>query len=246
MLKYYLTAWKFVNEHKLYRFFLLSMFLYLLVFLLSLVPVYFLASSLNHFIEHVSFVIYIREKFSYIKWLLTLFNLGIIIALAYWVSYIYKYIFLAIASPLYAYISDKVYEKLFQQSIPFSFPFFIKNVLRGICISLINVVRQTFYIMLLLLLSVIPGVGIFFVIINIIIDAYYYGFSMLDYNCERENFSVSKSRRLINTYKWNAITIGFPLWLSLAVPVIGTIFFAPLSCIAATILFYEKKWHLNE
>lgn len=245
-IKYYFSAWKFINEHRLYRLFLFSVLLYFVVFIISIVPVYFLAQSIYQFIHQVPIVIYFKEKFSYFSFIISLFNISVFVTIAYAITNIYKYIFLAIASPLYAYISDKVYEKIFQQSIPFSLAVFIKNVFRGIRISLINVVRQTFFFVLLFLLSIIPFVGVIFIFINIIIDAYYYGFSMLDYNCERENYSVSKSRRLIFSHKWNAISIGFPLWLSLAVPVIGTIFFAPLSCIAATILFYEKKWHLNE
>lgn len=246
VIKYYLSAWQFINEHKLYRFFLFSVCLYLVVFIISLIPIYFIAIKLMDFIHHIPLIEYIKEKFSYFSFLLTLFNISVYISIAYTISYIYKYIFLAIASPLYAYISDKVYEIIFQQSIPFSLPIFIKNVLRGIRISLINVVRQSFFFILLMLLSFIPLVGIMFVFLNILMEAYYYGFSMIDYNCERENYSVSKSRHLIYTHKWNAISIGFPLWLSLAVPIVGTIFIAPLSCIASTILFYEKKWHLNE
>ena len=102
-----------------------------------------------------------------------------------------------------------------------------------------NAFRQLFFTLLLFLLSMIPVVGILFTLLILCLDCYYYGFSMLDYNCERHQMSVRESRNFIFAHKGAALGNGFILYLSLLIPFIGVIFVAPLSVIASTLHFYK-------
>ncbi len=144
-----------------------------------------------------------------------------------------------IASPLYAYISEKTAEYNQGTQMKFSFGQFLLDIKRGVYISGINALRQLLFTIFLFLLSLIPLVGFLFTLLILCLDCYYYGFSMLDYNCERHQMNVKVSRTFIYAHKGAALGNGFIMYLSLLIPFVGVIFVAPLSVIASTLHFYK-------
>ena len=102
-----------------------------------------------------------------------------------------------VGSPVFAYISEKTESILEGRDFPFSFKQLMKDAWRGIKLALRNAVWQSIYIFSLLLLSLLPLVGWISPLIALLVECYYYGFSMLDYSCERNKLSPSQSIEFI-------------------------------------------------
>jgi CysZ protein len=160
-----------------------------------------------HWIKSFSWIGKILQWLFYLSSLIILFSF-------------FKYIFLALASPLYAYISERTAECLSGRVIPFNLQQFLSDIVRGIRISMHSFFRQLLMI--------------------VVLDCYYYGFSMLDYSCERQKMNVTSSRAFLSARKGLAIGNGIPMYLSLLIPFVGFVLMAPFTVVAATISFHEE------
>lgn len=155
---------------------------------------------------------------------------------------LFKYLFLIIGSPLFAYLSEKTDAILSGRDFPFSWPQLFKDMVRGIKLSLRNTLWQTVYAIFLLILSLIPVVGWVMPVVVLFVECYYYGFSMLDYSCERHKLSPTQSIEFIGKHKGLAIGNGMVFYLMHLVPIVGWVLAPAYAVIAATIsLYYQNK-----
>jgi CysZ protein len=155
---------------------------------------------------------------------------------------LFKYLFLIIGSPVFAYLSEKTEAILEGRDFPFSFKQLLKDIIRGIRLALRNALWQTVYVVSLLILSFVPVVGWIVPVISVFIECYYYGFSMLDYSCERHRMSPSASIEFIGKHKGLAIGNGLVFYVMHAVPFLGWVLAPAYAVIAATLsLYYQNK-----
>ena len=168
---------------------------------------------------------------------------GIILWLILMLFYfsLFKYLWLIVGSPIFAYLSEKTEAIIEGKDYPFSWKQLLTDILRGIRIAIRNTLWQTVYTVSILLLSLIPVVGWVTPVFALLIECYYYGFSMLDYSCERNKLSVSQSINFIGSRKGLAIGNGMLFYLMHLVPVIGWIFAPAYAVIAATLSMYPMK-----
>jgi CysZ protein len=236
----YFEAYRFVKANQLGKIIFYSCVAYLVLFLLSGWLLWLGLEQVSACVLESSWV---KNKLAWLyryDWIMTSTKIGLFLSGLFFYLSVFKFVFLAIASPMYAFISETTAEILNQTQHPFSTKQFLHDVYRGIRISVINLMRQLFFTLTMMLLSFIPVIGWVFNIIILWIDAYYYGFSMIDYNCERHNMSVAESRKFIASHKGMALGNGLVAVFSLFVPLVGIIIMAPLSAIAATLHFYKK------
>jgi CysZ protein len=113
--------------------------------------------------------------------------------------------------------------------------------MRGIRIAIRNTLWQTVYTFSILIISLIPVVGWVTPVFALLIECYYYGFSMLDYSCERNKLSVSQSINFIGGRKGLAIGNGLLFYLMHLVPIVGWIFAPAYAVVAATLSMYPMK-----
>ena len=154
---------------------------------------------------------------------------------------LFKYLFLIIGSPLFAYLSEKTESIIEGKDYPFSLKQLLKDVVRGIKLALRNTLWQTVYTVSLLILSFFPVVGWITPMITLFIECYYYGFSMLDYSCERHKLSPSESITYIGNHKGLAIGNGMVFYLMHLVPIVGWVLAPSYAVVAATISVYHQK-----
>jgi CysZ protein len=176
-------------------------------------------------------------------WVQTLMRWAIFLSSFFLFVSVYKYLFLALASPLFAWLSESAAEALQGRTYPFSLGQFLHDAGRGILISLRNFLAQLSLTILLFILSLIPAVGWIFSLCILLLDCYYYGFSMMDYNCERHRMSMRTARGYIRKHAGLAIGNGLVMYFSLAIPFLGAAIIAPLSAVAAAITFYRYTPH---
>src|SRR3954464_5127180 len=81
-----------------------------------------------------------------------------IILLLFYFS-LFKYLFLIVGSPLFAYLSEKTEALLEGKDYPFNLKQILKDIYRGIRLALRNSLWQTVYTISILILSLFPVVG---------------------------------------------------------------------------------------
>ncbi len=154
---------------------------------------------------------------------------------------LFKYLFLIIGSPLFAYLSEKTESIIEGKDYPFDLKQLLKDVVRGVKLALRNTLWQTVYMISLLILSFFPLIGWITPLITLFIECYYYGFSMLDYSCERHKLSPAESISYIGNHKGLAIGNGMVFYLMHLVPVVGWVLAPSYAVVAATISLYHQK-----
>jgi CysZ protein len=97
------------------------------------------------------------------------------------------------------------------------------------------------YTIFILLLSLVPLVGSIAPVISGLVECYYYGFSMLDYSCERHKLSPSDSINFITQRRGLAIGNGLVFYLMHFVPFVGWVLAPSYALIAATISIYHQN-----
>lgn len=148
---------------------------------------------------------------------------------------LFKYFFLIVGSPIFAYLSEKTESIITGQDFPFSFKQLLKDMARGIMLALRNTLWQTVYMLSILLLSWFPVLGWMTPLLAILIECYYYGFSMLDYSMERHKKTSSQSIHFIGTHKGLAIGNGLVFYLLHLLPFVGWVLAPSYAVIAATL-----------
>jgi CysZ protein len=154
---------------------------------------------------------------------------------------LFKYIFLILGSPVFAYLSEKTEAIMEGKDFPFSFAQLLKDIARGVKLAIRNTLWQTVYAVSLLILSFFPIVGWITPVIALSIECYYYGFSMLDYSCERHKLSPAESIAFIGRHKGLAVGNGMVFYLMHFVPIVGWVLAPAYAVIAATISIYHQK-----
>jgi len=102
-----------------------------------------------------------------------------------------------------------------------------------------NMIWQTVYSISLLLLSLIPVAGWITPLIALFVECYYYGFSMMDYSCERQKLTASQSTAFITKHRGLAIGNGLVFYLMHVVILAGWLLAPAYAVIAATLSLYK-------
>ena len=237
----YGEAHRFIVKHKLWQWILIPGLIYAVMFFSGIVIFW---KSSDFFIEKVLGIAGLNDVQGFLKFLLIFGSviLKLIIMLLYFS--LFKYLFLIIGSPLFAYLSEKTEAIIEGKDFPFSFKQLLHDIARGIKIALRNTLWQTVYTVSILILSLIPFIGWFTPFFALLIECYYFGFSMLDYSCERNKLSTSQSIAFISRHKGLAIGNGIVFYLMHLVVLVGWILAPSYAVIAATLSLLKTKEQL--
>ena len=239
----YLEAHRFIVKHRLWKWIFIPGILYAILFG---VGIYFFWISSGQAIDYFLSVTGVKNWMYTLEgsWLKFLFIFGqVILQLVLLLFYfsLFKYLFLIIGSPLFAYLSEKTEAIMEGRDFPVSFVQLLKDVVRGIKLALRNTLWQTIYTLSILILSFIPFAGWFTPLIALIIECYFLGFAMLDYSCERNKLSPAQSIEFIGKHKGLAIGNGIVFYLMHMIIFVGWVLAPSYAVIAATISFYKTK-----
>ena len=127
------------------------------------------------------------------------------------------FVLLIVLSPLFSLVSEEVTQKLSGKAFRFSVTQLFKDVLRGIRITLRNMIYQYAIIALIsVLLYLLPDLYLFEVIgtgLIILFTAYFYGFSILDYAMENHRMGYKASVDFVRAHPGMAIGLGTVYYL---------------------------------
>jgi len=242
-LQSYFKAHRFIRKHRLWKWIIIPGIIYALLFVVSM---YFFGKSASYVIELLSIKTGLKAwvdqlKNSFVGFLFAIGGvmLWIILLLMYFSWF--KYIWLIVGSPIFGYLSEKTESIIEEKEYPFSFRQLMKDISRGIKLSLRNALWQTVYAISILIVSFIPVVGWVTPMLALFLECYYYGFSMLDYSCERQKLSPAQSMEFIGKHKGLAIGNGLVFYLMHTVIIVGWVLAPAYAVIAATLSLYPQK-----
>lgn len=150
---------------------------------------------------------------------------------------LYKHLVMVLSAPFMTPLASKIEDKI--RGVPvkehgFSPQQMIKDLFRSLHIALRNITRELFYVLLLLLLNFVPGIGSILSTAGIFtVQAFYAGFGNMDFLLER-HYSVPERIAFVNHHRGLIIGNG-AVYLLLLMSGIGFLFASPLATVAATI-----------
>ncbi len=184
---------------------------------------------------------YLKSSFEFIlAWVLRLIFIFI-------AGTFFKYILLIVLSPLFALLSEAVERKIKGNTYPFSFRQLLKDIFRGVCISLRNMAMEYLFIIACMVISCLfPPALLVTTPFLLFVSWYYFGFTMLDYNFERHKMPVRQSVKFTRAHIGLACGIGMVYAFFMSLPTfLGSfvgITFGPVMAVAgAAISFTDIK-----
>lgn len=239
----FFEAHRFVRTHRLWKWILIPGIVYTLLFVAGLY--FFIKTS-------IWAVAVLTQKIGIASWLQHegnallnfLFSMAAImlqLILFFFYFSLFKFLFLIVGSPVFAYLSEKTSSLIEGKDFPFSFSQLGKDIVRGIRLSLRNALWQTVYLFAIFLLSLLPLAGWIAPLIALFVECYYYGFSMVDYSLERNRLSASASIDFIGRHKGLAVGNGLLFYLMHLLPFVGWVLAPAYAVIAAALSLYKVE-----
>lgn len=240
----YFTAHKFISENKLWRWIIVPGIIYLILFLGGITLFWITA---NNAVQLLLAETGLKAWLDNMRegWLTFFVIMGqLIIWLIFLFLYfsIFKFIFLIIGSPLFAYLSEKSESLISGKDYPISLVQILKDSWRAIKLSFRNFFWQAFFLITVFIISFVPVVGWIAPLIAFMIECYYFGFAMLDYSFERHKTKSAVSISFISKHKGLAIGNGMMFFAMHLVPVIGWLLAPSYAVIAATLSLINYKY----
>lgn len=239
----YFAAHAFIKKHSLWRWIIVPGCVYAILFAISM---YFFSRSVNAAIEWLTIETGLQVWINKLQnsWIGFLFTVGGImfwlIMMLFYFSF-FKYIWLILGSPVFSYLSERTASIIEGKEFDFRLKQYLADVARGIKMAVRNTLWQAVYLFSILLLSLVPFIGWIAPFIALLIECYYYGFSMLDYTCERNKMNVLKSIDFIGRHRGLAIGNGMVFYTMHCIPLLGWVLAPAYAVIAATISLQENK-----
>lgn len=239
----YFKAHQFIQQNKLWKWILIPGIIYMLLFGVS---IYFFGRTSNYFIEWLSLKTGLKAWLdsmnnSFLGFLFTFGTLLLWLLSIFLYFSFFKFFWLIVGSPVFAYLSEKTEAIMEGKDFPFSFSQLMKDILRGIKLACRNALWQTVYLIAILLLGLIPVIGWMTPFIALLVECYYYGFSMLDYSMERHKKSPAESVYYISHHKGLAVGNGMVFYIMHFIPILGWVLAPAYAVIAATLSLRIQK-----
>ncbi len=233
----YFKAHKFIVKNKLWKWILIPGFIYAMLFLTGFY--FFLKSSVyvvDYLFSKSGLKLWVlKEHGSLLRFLFIFGQIILQLILTFFYFSLFKYLFLIVGSPVFAWLSEKTESIINNKSYPFNLRQFFKDIVRGISIALRNTLWQTVYSISVLIIAFIPLLGWATPVLALFIECYYFGFSMLDYTSERNGLSSSESIDFIGEHKGLAIGNGMVFYVLHIIPVLGWVIAPGYAVVAATL-----------
>lgn len=235
----YREAHYFLRKHRLWAWILLPGVFYTLLFFTGM---YFFWSSTDDAISWINSELGIenflqKERSPLLSFVFVMTGMMFRLILVLFYFSFFKYLILLIGSPVLALLSEKTESILAQQPHVWQWRALRKECGRSMRLILRNAGLQSFYLLGIVILSLVPVVGWITPVLALLIECYYFGCSMLDYSLARSGFSLTESARFTGRHKGLAIGNGILFYLMHLV-----VIFAPAyAVIAATLTVHKVK-----
>ncbi len=233
----YIEAHRFISRHKLWKWILIPGLVYMILFCVS---IYYFGLTANAFTEWITLQTGLRtwldkQSSEILKFLFAFAGIMLwLIQMMFYFS-LFKYVWLIIGSPVFAYLSERTDSIINEKTYAFSWTQLFKDAWRGVQLAIRNSLWQTVYMITIALLSLVPLVGWITPLLALLVECYYYGFSMLDYSFERRLLNRSESLYFSGKHKGLSVGNGLLFYMLHLVPIAGWVLAPAYAVVAATL-----------
>lgn len=229
----------FIKQHRLFRWIIIPGIIYTLLFIAGM---FIFWQSSDTVISWISSQLRIEAWLQtagneWLSFLLVMTGVMLRLVLVLFYFSFFKYLILIIGSPLFAYLSEKTEAIIEGKEYTWNWASIKKDCIRSIKLDLRNCGWQSVYLLALILLSLIPVAGWITPVIALIMECYYFGFSMLDYSFARAELTPSQSIRFTGQHKGLAIGNGFLFYVMHILIILAPAY----AIIAATLSVHKMK-----
>ncbi len=241
----YGKAWDFILQHGLWKFFFVSLIVSVLIWVGGYYAIDWFSETLSAWITSLVFGWLGLDGDGMIAGAIV-WTFSFLLKVVVWIIFltIHKYVLLIVISPLMAYISERVDEIITGRKYPFNGDQMMRDVVRGILISLRNMFIELGFTVVFFVISFIPVIGWIVSLVGMfVVSSYFYGFSMMDYTNERRKLNIKQSVAFIRAHRGLAVGNGTVFSSFFLIPILGK-FIAPViapiwSVVAATLAINE-------
>jgi CysZ protein len=235
---------------ELWPFMVIPLVLWILLYLATVYGFSSLATYISEGLQSLLNVDSIPDSGSWLSWLKPLLK-GVGFLIEWLLRFIFwfisgtlvKYVLLMILSPVFAMLSERTEEKINGNKFPFSFSQLLKDVVRGIAMTLRNMFMQLIIVVPCMIISFFfPPLLLVTAPFTMFVGWYFIGFSLMDYSCERHKYNVGQSVEFMRKNKGYVCGVGLVYSFFLSIPfldAIGMMFGPAVSVIGGTIGFLE-------
>jgi CysZ protein len=229
----------FIKKHKLFKWIIVPGIIYALLFIAGM---FFFWHSSDTVVSWISSRLKIetwlqQERSEWLSFLLVMTGMMLRLVLVLFYFSFFKYLILILGSPLFAYLSEKTESIIEGKEYSFNWAEVKKDCVRSIRLDLRNCGWQSVYLLALIAMSLIPVVGWITPIIALLIECYYFGFSMLDYSFARAKLTPAQSLHFTGRHKGLAIGNGFLFYIMHILIILAPAY----AIIAATLSVHKMK-----
>jgi CysZ protein len=232
-------AHRFIQQHRLFKWIIVPGIIYTILFIIGM---YFFWQSADNVVSWMSSKLRIeawlqQERSAWLSFFFVMMGMMLRLILVLFYFSLLKYLILIIGSPVFVYLSEKTEAIIDGKEHSFNWPDLKKDASRGIKLALRNAVWQSVYLAGLFILSLIPLIGWITPVIALLMECYYFGFSMLDYSFARNEFTEDQSVSFTGHHRGLAIGNGLLFYLMHAVIVLAPAY----AVVAATLSVHKVK-----
>ncbi len=232
-------AHQFIQRHRLFRHIVLPGIIYILLFIAGMLLFW---QSSDNVVSWISSKLGIeswlqKERSEWLSFLFVMTGMMLRLMLVLFYFSFFKYLVLIIGSPVFAWLSEKTEALLEGKAYTFNWTDIKRDCWRNIKLSLRNCGWQCVYLIALILLSLVPVVGWITPVIALLMECYYFGFSMLDYSLARGGFQPSQSIAFSGRHKGLAIGTGILFYVMHIIIVLAPAY----AIVAATLTVHKVK-----
>ena len=232
-------ARRFIQKNHLFRWIIVPGIIYTILFIVGM---FLFWKSSDNVISWVSEQLRIevwlqKERNAWLSFFFVMTGMMLRLILVLFYFSLFKYLILIIGSPVFAYLSEKTEAIMEEKEHSFKWSELKKDAQRSIKLALRNAGWQSIYLIFLILLSLVPLIGWITPVIALLMECYYFGFSMLDYSFARNQFTPAQSIAFTGRHKGLAIGNGLLFYLMHVAIILAPAY----AIIAATLSVHKVK-----
>jgi CysZ protein len=156
------------------------------------------------------------------------------IIMIFFMGSLFKYATLILLSPFLSFLSEKVEKDELGIETPFSLAQMFNDIIRALRINLLNFIKEMALTIVLSILAFIPLVGIVSPFLILLVQSYFLGYGLMDYNAERWRYSFADTEKWMRKNRAVVTTVGLFFYGLFLIPILGWILAPAWSVIAGT------------
>lgn len=231
-LRYYWRAIKFVEKHNLWRLLIITAILNLI----AAAATWWLAWKTSGYIINsmIGQIDFEENRSSLFIFMERLLLIGVRASIFFLYIKVFRYLLLILYAPLFTYISGRIQAMTHQQKYEFHLQKYFSDCFRSMRIAARNFIIELILTLGVLFLAIlITWLAPLAPLVILLLESYFFGYSMADYRSLFLNISEQESRNVIHAHRGLIIGNGLFFNLSLLIPLFGVLF-APLIALIAS------------